>query len=666
MTSLKLIMALFLAIASGQRTIYVSPEAENAGKEGEGVRTGSKHNPCTSVREALIVAEQYAADHKNRPIRIVLGDGDYQLTSPIHINGSAFSVPLTVCAAKGASPVLVGYKPTGEWTAVTDTVALRRIPDPRNVLQTDISKAGITDYGFASGDNNRFDFYCNGKRQRPAQWPNQGYACAGKVLGTTATRFSYMGEPHYAEPILRYNDPRIDSWADEPDAYLHGYWGFDWYDQYNPATIDKASKTMTIGGVRSTYGYRSGCHFRGIHLLCELDEPGEYWLDRNSGHLFWYAPDWFRANAGGQSSSSTFVSVFSGDYAFILNDCKNVTICGVTMCGLRGGAISITGGENVTVADCKLYDIANDAITVTGGHGHKISGCTLSELGCSGIILVGGNRDILEDARFEVSDCIVEDFALYRKTYRPCVRFCGCGMLIAHNIFRNGPSSALRLDGNEIKVEYNIFDNLVTESDDPGAIDIFNNYTFRGIEISNNYFKNIGDPNFHWAAGIRFDDRISGVWVRSNVFNHCGSSDFGAVQIHGGQDNRIWGNVFYDCPIAVSHSPWSIDRWVEGNRNTLELLGISPGLDSLTAMGKLYLKRYPELIDVMDTSLVNVNYFTGNLVVNSARLTNDDRFIVFKDNEIFEDDRDFQTWISPQVLGEKGITPIDLSQMGPR
>jgi len=648
-----IILSLLVAASCSPAAIYVSPE-------GSDTADGSRRTPLATINAALDKAVGFSSSHKGRSLEIILAEGDYPLNEAITIDGSKLTGPLTIRAAKGATPSLLGLRKIDNWTKVTDPYALERIPDPTHILQADLQANGITDFGFASGDKNRLDFYCEGKRMHPAQWPNTGLATAGKTLGTSIIKeYSFGNDIRYKEPLLEYLDERIDSWADEKDPYMHGYWGFDWYDMYNPVVIDKKNRSFTINGDTSGYGFISGCHFRGINLLCELDEPGEFWLDRETGHLFWYAPD----NA--DIENGTAVSVFSGDYAFVLNNCKDLIIKNINICGCRGGAICITGGDNITIEGCDIHGIANDAVVSTGSQGLRLCACTLSELGNAGLIFSGGDRNTLTPSGLEVTDCIIENLSLYRKTYRPCIRFGGCGALISHNCFRNCPSSALRLDGNDIKVEYNVFDNLVRESDDQGGIDIYDNYTYRGIEISHNYFHNVGDPAFHWAAGVRFDDRISGMRVLSNIFDHCGSSSFGCVQIHGGHDNHIEGNVFFAGTMALSLSPWPVGPWKEASKRECEILGLTPGLDSLTDIGKLYLERYPELKNVLDTTLVNVNYLRNNLIVNTDRVSNNENYTVFENNTVLEGKEDLEYWISDKTLARYGIAPIDFKAIGP-
>lgn len=633
-------------------SIYVSTGGDDSA-------SGRESSPLATLPAALQKASGYSLSHPGREVEVVFAAGEYAMGGCAVVDGSMLAGPLTVRAARGADVVFSGERKTGPWQKLSDPDALGRVQSPEKVWQTDLLAAGVTDLGVAAGDTNRFDFYYEGKRQTLSRWPDEGFVHAGKALGWTPYP-SYLGNT-FVEPLLEYADARIDRWAGEEAPYLHGYWGYDWFDMYNPVTIDTDTKSMTIDGERSRYGYRSGCRFRGINLLCELDTPGEYWVDRSKGLLFWYAPDGF-------DGQGTVVSSFQDPAMLKFIGCSDVLVKGIGLCGGRGGAVIVEGGRNVVFEDCSFTRFAQDAASVKGGEGHKFLHCRMHELGCAGIIMEGGDRTTLEPAGFEVADCTVETLSLYRKTYQPCIRFGGCGLTIAHNRFCDGPSSALRLDGNDILVEYNQFEDLVLESDDQGGIDIFNNYGFRGIVIRHNYFHNIGDPKDNIAGGVRFDDRISGMLVESNVFDHCGSRGFGGVQIHGGQDNVVRGNVFYDCTFALSHTPWSLESWFDRSMGDCSVLGLTPAMDSLTPMGKLYLERYPDIAHVFDSTLVNRNYLTGNLVVKTPELISHGLNIESEGNIFIPDDtvHTLDHWISDEVLEGYGLSPVGMDKTGPR
>jgi hypothetical protein len=164
-------------------------------------------------------------------------------------------------------------------------------------------------------------------------------------------------------------------------------------------------------------------------------------------------------------------------------------------------------------------------------------------------------------------------------------------------LFENIPSSALRIEGNDHLIELNVIRNVVRESDDQGGLDMFGNPLYRGVVIRWNRWSDIGGGTENGAAGVRLDDMISGVAVYGNIFERCGAVNFGGVQIHGGKENLVEGNIFNDCLAGLSFSRWDEKRWLESIERFLPQAGKPP-----------YASRYPELADLKTNANVNLVY----------------------------------------------------------
>jgi len=183
---------------------------------------------------------------------------------------------------------------------------------------------------------------------------------------------------------------------------------------------------------------------------------------------------------------------------------------------------------------------------------------------------------------------------------------------VAHNHFSQGPSSAMRIEGNDHLIEFNDIHDVVQESDDQGGIDMWGNPGYRGVVIRFNRWRDIGGGDVPCGqAGIRFDDAICGMLVYGNLFERTSNGKFGGVQIHGGHLNIIDNNVFADCRYGVTFSPWGQKRWAE----YLARDGIKRQLfQDVNPRLPLYTRRYPELADLnrkADINSVWRNTFIG-------------------------------------------------------
>src|SRR5690606_36401877 len=102
---------------------------------------------------------------------------------------------------------------------------------------------------------------------------------------------------------FNYEDQRINQWKEEKDPWVSGYWFWDWAEQrHKVSRIDTDGMQIDVAPPYHNYGYRLGQWFYGFNLLSEIDEPGEYYVDREKGVLYFYPPSDI-------SQSHAFVSV---------------------------------------------------------------------------------------------------------------------------------------------------------------------------------------------------------------------------------------------------------------------------------------------------------------------------------------------------------------------
>lgn len=607
------------------------------------LHSGNRIRTSADIQKAIDDAVSTSA---GGDVRVVLKGGTYLITEEIKVKGAS---NLVIEGEPGKEVLLKGDVDIKRW---------RKAPSgsfPKGVVVSDLR--GIGDLGEVIGRENRIDLYADGRRQTVARWPDEGFTEAGRALGTHEVGDTWIHKHGTYDGLIEYVDARISSWVSEDDPRFHGYWYWDWCEDNSmrPETIDTVSRTIQFRKPLHVYGYRDNCRFYGFNLLSELDHEGEYYIHRSDSLIYWLPPSGVSAR-----KAKARLSMFSGEYVFSFEDCRNVTLRNISIRGIRRSAISVKGGESVRVEACHLQDLGDVAINVDGGRGHTIAGNHIEEMGFGGIVARGGDRKTLDPSGFVISDNVIERFSLFKRTYQPAVHFTGIGLLITHNRFQWSSSSALRIEGNDVDITFNQIFNVVEESDDQGGLDCYFNVTYRRIRLINNHWRDIRGGLFAGAAAIRFDDMISGHEVSGNVFERCGDGIFGAVQINGGNNIYINDNLFYDCPWAVTGNDWALSYWQARYKEQV------PKIRDVDADSEIWLDHYPELRNAYDADL-GVNYVDRNLVVGAKAFSSGLPHLVCSGNHMVEmTDTRMEHYLQPDVLASYGVAPIPFEEIGPR
>ncbi|MGL6225058.1 MAG: right-handed parallel beta-helix repeat-containing protein [Thermoguttaceae bacterium] len=549
---------------------------------------------------------------------------------------------------------------------LSPSVEERIMPEIRESLWVcDLKPLEIKNYGDATTLGLRPELFVQGKRQMLARGPNEGFLRSGKALGSTPIQISWAGKGTQ-EGVFEFvgEKARLERWKKETDLRLHGYWFWDWSEEYGKtAEIDVAESRITMQPPFHNYGYHDAFRYYAANALCELDTVGEWYLDVGSELLFWVPSE--------GCNTATFegvrLSMFASPFMVEIRGASHIDLINLGFTESRGSGVLLENCTDCRLVQLKIKNMGRDGVEVQGGFRNGISQCQLQSLGAGGFKIAGGDRKTLTPGNHYLQNCEVVGFSKLKPTYTPAVHATGCGIRIANNLFTDSASSAMRLEGNDFLIERNRIDGVVNESDDQGGIDTWYNPSYRGITIRHNYWSNITGGTLCGAAGIRLDDMISDVTILGNVFVNCGAVHFGAVQIHGGKDNRVLNNVMLDCACAVSFTPWGAKRYLEALDGDFvrEKTHTEVNIDSPE-----YQQKYPNLAHIRDDA--DVNTLSHNLVVNGKNLWRNDKGIQKTEGNVVLTEKGTTSQIlerilAPEFLKENGLQPlVPLSEIGPQ
>ena len=119
---------------------------------------------------------------------------------------------------------------------------------------------------------------------------------------------------------------------------MHGYWSWDWANSYERvASLDRDTRLLKTASPHGLYGFRKGQRFHFLNVLEELDQPGEWFLDRAAGVLYFWPPT-------GAGEDFTAVLSLLDQPLLRLTGVSHVTFQGLTLEATRADAVVIRGG----------------------------------------------------------------------------------------------------------------------------------------------------------------------------------------------------------------------------------------------------------------------------------------------------------------------------------
>ncbi|MBQ8369630.1 MAG: right-handed parallel beta-helix repeat-containing protein [Clostridia bacterium] len=399
----------------------------------------------------------------------------------------------------------------------------------------------------------------NDRRMTLARYPNEGYLKLDAVLDLGEVnefppqnywKCNYdIRNPRGGTYIVdKATNERMKNWKTPETAWTFGYFYWDWADSSSPIRVNTDNRAISPKYV-SNFGCRPGALYYLYNVLEELDAPGEFYLDRETGLLYVYPA----------SGDGVFEVSISQKPLITIENADNATIDGFTLTCTRSGGITASGSGNV-LKNLVVKNVAENGITVTGSD-NTVENCEITRTGRGGIILNGGERKTLTPGNNRAVNNFIHDFSEVFQTYQAGISLHGVGNTAAHNEISHSPHMAIGYGGNEHLIEYNYIHDVVTHSNDAGAIYSGYDWCGHGTVIRYNLLRNIGGDGFS-PDGIYWDDGLSGQTAYGNILIDVRKNAF---LIGGGRDCVVRDNIIIGESInPISYDDRNRDGFVNG------------------------------------------------------------------------------------------------------
>lgn len=164
---------------------------------------------------------------------------------------------------------------------------------------------------------------------------DHGFATVTRAVSASA--FAYSGD-------------RPRRWAAAEEPWLHGFWKHLWCDQHIRAVaIDTTNRTVTLAQPPE-FGLDPGQPYYAENLVEEITRPGEWYLNRATGILYFWPP-------ARMEDADIRVSTLATPL-WRMSDASNIVVRNLTFVTGRAELVVVTGGASNRLTDCSLLNAA--------------------------------------------------------------------------------------------------------------------------------------------------------------------------------------------------------------------------------------------------------------------------------------------------------------------
>ncbi len=525
-------------------TLYVAP---NGNDQWSGHRArpkaGGTDGPLATLSAALQAAREARRPEGSGAVTIFLREGTYHLEAPLTLtpadSGVSAQQPFLIAAYRGEHPVLSGGRRLTGWHPVAGQPGR---------WQTEVPAVRAGQWYFRQ-------LFVNGQRRQRARTPNHGY-------------FRIEGPSSQDKPMrLKFRPGDIKpAWAQAGDVEVVAM--LAWADIRMPIrAVDETTHTATLAGEPRPSNRENDAQYYIENAPDGLDEPGEWYLDRQTGVVtYWALPGEDLTQAVVTAPRLPYLMAVRGDLDGE-RAVHHLILRGLTFAetdwslGPKGyadtqaavavpGDLRAEGAVDCAVEDCTFTRLAGYALELGRGcQRWRVVGNTMFDLGAGGIRIgeTGGAPTAFDDNQGQViTDNEVHDAGLI---FHPAV-----GVLI--------------LQSHHNRVVHNHIHHLFYTAISVGWTWGYRESPCHDNLIAYNHLHDLGQSLLSDMGGVYTLGIQKGTVVRNNLIHDVNSFTYGGWGLYtdeGSTDILLENNVVYRCKSANFHQHYGRENVLRNN-----------------------------------------------------------------------------------------------------
>jgi hypothetical protein len=554
---------------SNSNTYFVATNGNDAWSGRLAAPNGERTDgPVATLTRAITAARENRSHTSNasQHATILIREGAYFLNEPWILGPN--DSDLLLGAYRNEKPILSGGRRISGWKEAPFS--------GKKLWAADISDVRDGKWFFR-------ELWINGRRAVRARHPNHGYFSVAETLDSTSD---------WTKGVMRYRfrEGDLKNWADATNAEVIVF--NRWVESRLPIVSVDEKQRIVAFGKRSVFQLAPGDLYYVEHAPEMLDEPGEWYLERTAGRVY-YQPqtgeriDHVEAIAPvlsqvirieGKPEAKQFVErvefkgltfshtewCFPEGFQSAKNKPQISPAPQAEVGGFAQAAIGVPaavwgeGAHECTFENCTFSNLGNYGLELARGCvNNRMVGCEFADLGAGGVKIgeTAIRQNEAEQSGFnEITDCKIHDGGkLFASAIGVWVGQ-SANNRITHNLIHDfyytgisigwtwgyGPSLATN---NLVAFNHVHHIGVKSNGDGPVLSDMGGIYTLGkqpGTRVLNNLWHDIAGIQYG-GWGIYFDEGSSGILAASNVVYR---TTHGGFHQHYGETNMVWNNIF--------------------------------------------------------------------------------------------------------------------------